>query len=216
MHGTITLTTWFAIATPNHRTLAQLIPDATLGTEHSVVTPNIDIKGIPSDLIEGGAVRGTALFHSFEQFNIQEAQRVYFANPTGIENILSRVTGTNPSNILGTLGVDGGANLFLLNPNGIIFGANAHLDIAGSFVATTSRSLVFENGGEFSATNPEAPPLLAINITPGLQYGQNPLGATISNTGSLGVGRNLTLAADNLDLQGQLQAGENLTLLATD
>ncbi|NEQ10889.1 MAG: filamentous hemagglutinin N-terminal domain-containing protein, partial [Moorea sp. SIO4E2] len=80
-------------------------------------------------LLSGGVVN---------DFNVEELQRVYFANPAGIENIISRVTGTNPSSILGTLGVDGAANLFLLNPHGIIFGANAQLDIQGSFVASTA------------------------------------------------------------------------------
>jgi len=195
---------------------AQITPDATLGTESSIVTPNANVRGLPADLIQGGATRGANLFHSFDQFNVRNGQRVYFANPAGIENILSRVTGNNLSNILGTLGVDGGASLFLLNPNGIIFGQNAKLDIAGSFVASTANSLVFENGSKFSATNPEAPPLLTISITPGLQYGTTQPGATIANSGNLAVGQNLTLSADNLDLQGQLSAGGDLTLFAQD
>jgi filamentous hemagglutinin family protein len=141
--------------------------------------------------------------------------KVYFANPLGIENILSRVTGNNLSNVLGTLGVDGGANLFLLNPNGIIFGANASLDITGSFVASTANRFVFGNSSEFSATNPQAPSLLTINLPPGLQYGANHPGV-IANTGNLAVGQDLTLSAGNLDLQGQLYAGRNLTLQAQD
>ncbi|HEY9600827.1 MAG TPA: filamentous hemagglutinin N-terminal domain-containing protein, partial [Allocoleopsis sp.] len=112
-------------------TLAQtIVPDTTLGIERSVVTSGVDLGGVLGERIEGGAVRGTNLFHSFSQFNVGELQRAYFANPSGIINILSRVTGNNPSNILGTLGVTGGnANLFLINPNGIIFGPNAKLDI---------------------------------------------------------------------------------------
>jgi filamentous hemagglutinin family protein len=199
-----------------NRALAQITPDATLGVEHSVVTPNTNVRGFPAELIQGGATRGTNLFHSFQEFNVGNGQRVYFANPIGIENILSRVTGNNLSNILETLGVDGGANLFLLNPNGIIFGENATLDIAGSFVASTANVLVFENGTRFSATNPEAPPLLKISITPGLQYGTNQPRTTIANSGNLAVGQNLTLSAGNLDLQGQLAAGGDLSLLATD
>jgi filamentous hemagglutinin family protein len=196
--------------------LAQITPDTTLGSEGSIVTPNTNVRGFPAELIEGGATRGANLFHSFQDFNVGDGQWVYFANPAGIENILSRVTGNNLSNILGTLGVDGRANLFLLNPNGIIFGENARLDISGSFVASTANALVFENGTSFSATNPEAPPLLTISITPGLQYGTNQPRAMIANSGNLAVGQNLTLSAGNLDLQGQVQAGGDLSLLATD
>ncbi|MCP2728081.1 two-partner secretion domain-containing protein [Limnofasciculus baicalensis] len=191
---------------------AQITPDGTLGTEGSIVTPNTQIRGFPADLIEGGAFRGSALFHSFAEFNVNNGQRIYFANPTGIENIFSRVTGNNPSDILGTLGVNGAANLYLLNPNGIIFGNNAQLDVAGSFVATTANRLVFNNGCEFSATNPQAPPLLAINVTPGLQYGSVTSGVTIANSGNLTAGKDLTLLADNLNLQGELNAGGNLNL----
>ena len=92
--------------------LAQIAPDATLGAESSVNNNNI---------IEGGARHGANLFHSFLDFNIGEGQQVYFANPAGVENILSRVTGSNSSKILGKLGVNGSANLFVLNPNGIVY-----------------------------------------------------------------------------------------------
>lgn len=196
--------------------LAQITPDATLGAESSVVTPNVNVRGFPVERIDGGAVRGANLFHSFQEFNVGDGQRVYFANPTGIENILSRVTGNNLSNILGTLGVDGGANLFLLNPNGIIFGSNAQLDIAGSFVASTANSVLFDNGFEFNAKNPATPPLLTVNVPLGVQYGTNQPRTTITNTGNLAVGQNLTLDAGNLDLQGQVQAGKDLKLQAQD
>jgi len=187
--------------------VAQITPDTTLGTENSVVTPNVDIQGLPADLIEGGATRNAALFHSFSEFNVGEGLRVYFANPVGIETIFSRVTGSDVSDILGTLGVKGGASLFLLNPNGIIFGENARLDIAGSFVASTANSVVFENGVEFSATNPEAPPLLTINLTPGLQYGSNSNGK-IANAGTLevGVGETLSLYGNTVTNTGILTA----------
>jgi filamentous hemagglutinin family protein len=205
-----------AIVFSVNQTLAQITPDATLGGEGSLVTPNVNVRGLPADRIDGGAARGASLFHSFSQFNIFEGQRVYFANPSGIENILTRVTGSNISHILGTLGVDGSASLFLLNPNGIIFGPNAQLDIAGSFLASTAESVVFSNGFEFTAKNPQAPPLLTVSVPLGVQYGTNHSAATIANVGKLAVGQNLTLAADKLDLQGQLYAGENLTLQAQD
>jgi filamentous hemagglutinin family protein len=149
---------------------AQLVPDTTLGAENSLVTPNENIKGISSDRIDGGAVRGANLFHSFREFNVDNGRAVYFANPAAIENILTRVTGGNASNILGTIGVLGNANLFLINPNGIVFGPNARLDVGGAFYASTASSLVFRDGLNFSAANPQAAPLLTVNIPVGLQF----------------------------------------------
>lgn len=151
---------------------AQIIPDDTLGAETSILTPNINVDNIPADQIDGGVRQGSNLFHSFREFNVRDGQRVFFSNPVGIENIFSRVTGTNPSSILGTLGVDGRANLLLLNPNGIIFGPNAKLDLRGSFLGSTARSIKFADGIEFSATNPSDSTLLTISVPIGLQYGQ--------------------------------------------
>ena len=60
--------------------------------------------------------------------------------------------------------MNGGANLFFINPNGILFGNNARLDVAGSFVASTANSFVFGDRLEFSATNPQSPSaLLTVN-----------------------------------------------------
>ncbi|MGB3402340.1 MAG: filamentous hemagglutinin N-terminal domain-containing protein, partial [Microcoleaceae cyanobacterium] len=153
---------------------AQIIPDNSLGNESSVVVPNININGLDSDRIDGGAIRGSNLFHSFQEFNIDNGRGAYFSNPENISNILTRVTGDNISNILGTLGVLGNANLFLINPNGIVFGPNARLDVGGSFFASTADSILFENSVEFAASNPDAPPLLTINIPIGLNFRENP------------------------------------------
>ncbi|NEO34338.1 MAG: filamentous hemagglutinin N-terminal domain-containing protein [Symploca sp. SIO3C6] len=213
--GAIPLIACLAYAGWFNRAEAQITPDNTLGNESSVVTPNVDLKGALADLIEGGAIRDINLFHSFLEFNVSDGGRVYFANPVGIESIFTRVTGNNVSNILGTLGVDGAANLFLLNPNGIVFGNNAQLDVEGSFFGTTANSLVFGDASEFSATNPNQPPLLKVSTPLGLQYGANSTSA-IANSGNLAVGQDLTIAGVNLDLQGQLYAGGDLKLQAED
>ncbi len=196
--------------------IAQIVPDNTLGSEGSIVTPNVSIEGGVTDRIDGGAPRGNNLFHSFQEFNVGHGRQVHFANPTGIENILSRVTGSNHSDIQGTLGVLGNANLYLINPNGIVFGPNARLDVRGSFFATTSDRLAFDNGYEFSASDPEAPPLLTLNTPLGLGDWLPPNRGEIASTGSLSTGIDLTLIAANLDLEGQLQAGNNLILQAID
>ncbi|NER22984.1 MAG: filamentous hemagglutinin N-terminal domain-containing protein [Symploca sp. SIO1C2] len=195
---------------------AQIIPDNTLPGEGSHIIEGINIQGSPGDRIEGGALRGANLFHSFLEFNVLDGQQVYFANPAGIENILSRVTGNKGSDILGTLGVLGNANLFLVNPNGIVFGPNAQLDVRGSLVASTENGFNLSDGSSFSATNPEAPPLLAINVTPGIQWGNSQPQAEIVNQGNLTTGQDLNLVGSRLDLSGQLQAGRDLNLLATD
>jgi len=153
--------------------IAQIIPDNTLGPESSR-TVRDTINNLPSDRIEGGATRGSSLFHSFGEFNISEGRGGYFGNPSGITNIFSRVTGGNPSNILGTLGVLGSANLFLINPKGIVFGPNARLDVRGSFLASTADSIAFNNGVEFSSANPQGTPLLTVNIPVGLRFRENP------------------------------------------
>ena len=154
-------------------TKSQVIPDNTLDAENSTINSTV-INEVPSERIDGGAIRGTNLFHSFEAFNVNEGSGVYFSNPAVIENIISRVTGNNPSEILGTLGVLGNANLFLINPNGIIFGSNASLDVNGSFIGSSSSSVIYD-GFEFAANNnPQAPPLLTINVPIGLGFGDNP------------------------------------------
>ncbi|NER50005.1 MAG: filamentous hemagglutinin N-terminal domain-containing protein, partial [Symploca sp. SIO1A3] len=196
--------------------LAQITPDGTLGNESSVVTPDARVRGRAAQLIEGGAVRNVNLFHSFLEFNVGKGERVYFANPVGIENILTRVTGNNVSEIGGTLGVDGEANLFLLNPNGIIFGEGAELDIRGSFVGSTADSIVFGNGVEFSASESEAAPLLKINVPIGLQYGPNQP-APVVNAGNIevGQGQSLTLSGGALVSSGELRApGGQISLAA--
>ena len=202
------------LAINSQKAIAQITPDNTLGAESSRVVPNGNI-----DRIDGGALRDRNLFHSFSEFNINNGQRVYFSNPSGIENILTRVTGRNASNILGTLGVNGAANLFLINPNGIVFGENARLDVNGSFVGSTADSIKFEDGNFFSAINSQETPLLTINVPIGLQIGTNP-GKVIVQ----GNGHNLTyefeqstFATIRGDAPGlEAQVGKTLALVGGD
>ncbi len=202
------ISTAFSFALPAQ---GQITPDNSLGGEAS----QLNQKGALGDEIDGGATRGSNLFHSFREFNIKEGQRVYFTNPIGVENILTRVTGGNASNIFGTLGVTGPANLFLINPAGILFGQNAQLDVQGSFVVTTANGVQFENQELFSATNPQTPSLLTVGVPVGLQYGSNP-GAIQLQGASLKVpnGQTLTLAGGAVNIDGAGIARDRRALLA--
>nr|MBX2864511.1 filamentous hemagglutinin N-terminal domain-containing protein [Leptolyngbyaceae cyanobacterium MAG.088] len=195
---------------------AQIIPDNTLGIENSTIRAVI-LNDLPSTQIEGGAVRDSLLFHSFQEFNIDEGHGAYFFNPDDISTIFSRVTGSNSSNLLGTLGVLGSADLVFLNPNGVLFGPNSELDIEGSFTATTANEIVFPNGEVFSAGIPEVPSLIENNLVApiGLIF-EGPTFAPIVSQGNLSVGKDLTLSAHTISAQGELLADNDLTLQAED
>jgi len=190
---------------------AQIVPDNTLSDESSIL-----VKENAIDRIESGAIRGETLFHSFEQFDVLSDRQVYFANPNGIEQIVTRVTGNNASNILGKLGVNGSANLFLLNPQGILFGQNASLDVGGSFVATTADGVVFDRDLVYSATNPEVPPLLNVNIPEGIQFGANAGAITVLGEGhTLGFNsETLMPIGDSSTSRLEVPAGNTLAFIA--
>ena len=144
--------------------VAQIVGDNTLPAS-SVVTPQGN-----TTVIDGGTVAGSNLFHSFQEFSVFSGGTAFFNNSLNIQNILTRVTGGSASNINGLLQARGNANLFLINPNGIIFGRDAALNIGGSFVASTANSIKFSDGSEYSTINPQSSSSLSINVPLGLQF----------------------------------------------
>ncbi len=187
---------------------AQIQKDDTLGSESSIVTPKL-IDGRPTDQIDGGAIRGKNLFHSFDRFSVFEGTTVHFNNPIDTQNIISRVTGNSISNIDGTIKTNGAANLFLINPNGIIFGKNASLNIGGSFIASTASSLNFADGTKFSATVPQSAPLLTVSVPVGLQFGAT--AAPIRNQSQASPEGATNLLGQSVGLQ--VQSGNTLALI---
>ncbi len=144
------------------RAIAQVTADNTTST---IVTGN----GVFS--IDGGGRSGGNLFHSFSQFSIPTGKQAIFNNAADVQNIFSRVTGGTASSIDGLIQTQGMANLFLLNPQGILFGPNAQLNLGGSFLGTTATHIKFADGTTFSSLGPVAP-ILTLSVPIGLQMGE--------------------------------------------
>lgn len=186
-----------------------------------------NITGINNITNITGGVRprnGGNLFHSFANFSIKSGEIVRFVHGQGIQNIINRVTGSSTSNINGTIQTliegtannRGNANVFMINPRGIIFGKDAKLDVGGSFFGSTADSIKFLDGTEFSATNPSAQPILTVSVPVGLQYGANPGKIKVQ-----GNGNNLDLSRGFLDTRNrpvglQVPDGESLALIGGD
>ncbi len=179
---------------------AAITIDGTIGpgpAGKSIPGPNY---AITSDL---GQIRGNNLFHSFGTFNVQTNENAIFSGPTGIQNIIGRVTGGELSSIDGGIVSEiSGANLFLLNPSGILFGPHSHLDVKGSFHASTADSLRFSNGEVFNV-DPARNSTLSVASPESFGFlKSNPAGISIADGSDLSVpkGAALSLIAGNIEV----------------
>ena len=154
---------------------AQVVPDGTLPT---VVEQLENMRKIT-----GGERVGNNLFHSFEEFSIPEGIEAIFENGLDIENIFTRITGSDISVIDGLLKTAGGANFFLINPNGIVFGENAQLDVGGSFIATTANRIEFADGTNWNARGDEPKVTLTISVPIGLRLDGDNGSITVNSSG---------------------------------
>lgn len=137
--------------------------DGSLGDADSNGANAISLTG-PNYQIEkiDGQLEGSNLFHSFEAFGLINGESATFES-TGVSNILTRVTGGAASSIDG--GIVAGANIFFMNPNGVMFGPNSSLDVSGAFTATTADRIHLQGGGTFLATASELPATVTGDIT---------------------------------------------------
>ncbi|HBB33646.1 MAG TPA: hypothetical protein DDZ80_25000 [Cyanobacteria bacterium UBA8803] len=168
--------------------------------------------------INGGSLSSDRanLFHSFEEFGLSEGQIANFLSNPQIQNILGRVVGGDASIINGLIQVTGGnSNLFLMNPAGIVFGANARLNVTADFTATTATGIGFGDKNWFNGFGSNdylnlvgTPNRFAFDLSPG---------GSIINAGNLRVGRgdNLTLLSGTVVSTGQVSAsGGEITISA--
>ena len=169
----------FAISFLQTPAYAQVIEDGSLPTRITT-TDNLSFT---IDSINNKNRVGNNLFHSFKEFSIPTGGSAIFNNSTDVVNIINRVTGGNISKIDGLIKANGKANLFLINPTGIVFGKDARLDIGGSFFGSTAESIKFADDIEFSAIDMKTPPLLSINVPLGLQMGNNSAAIEVQGNG---------------------------------
>ncbi|MGD1907747.1 MAG: filamentous hemagglutinin N-terminal domain-containing protein [Leptolyngbyaceae cyanobacterium] len=165
--------------------------------------------------ITGGAIAGQTLFHDFEQFGLATDQVATFLAQPDVQAILGRVTGGNASYIDGLLRVTGSsADLYLINPAGILFGANAQLDLSGSFAATTASGIQFEDGVFYAIGSNDYGQL--VGEPTGYLFTTDAAGA-IANTADLAVapGESITLIGGQVVSTGTLTApGGAITIAA--
>ena len=182
----------------------------------SDVTTNTTVNSTGNDFnILNGIQKGNNLFHSFKEFSIPTGGSANFKNSTNVVNIINRVTGGNISDIDGLIKTSGNANLFLINPAGIIFRENASLDIGGSFFVSTAESILFTDGFEFSAVNPQSTPLLTVSVPLGLQMGSNSGDIQINGNGHQLIGGLFNpIIRNNTQLALQVNEGNSIALVA--
>ncbi|MFW6189797.1 MAG: filamentous hemagglutinin N-terminal domain-containing protein [Planctomycetota bacterium] len=182
----------------------EIIRDGTTGPAGPLGGPDYTIPHTD------GTVKGGNLFHSFSRFGIGAGESATFTGPAAVANVISRVTGGRESSINGQLATSGmpNADFFLINPAGIVFGANASIDVPGAFVATTADVLELADGGRFPV-GPGAGPTVLTSAPPSafgfLGADPAPLkveGATLAVAG----GQAVSLIGGDLQVEGSLRA----------
>jgi filamentous hemagglutinin family protein len=143
-------------AVPRISVAQHITVDGRFSSAQTLVGPNYSIDA------NLGKQVGSNLFHSFGQFGLATGESAAFSGPATISNVIGRVTGGNPSSIDGKIQSNiAGANLYLINPSGIVFGPNATVNVSGGFHASTADYVKMSDGAKFQATNPDSSTLSA-------------------------------------------------------
>ncbi len=185
--------------------------DGSLGSAQTLIGPNYIIPQVVGQTVDSN------LFHSFGQFNLNTGESAGFQSAANIRNILSRVTGSSASLIDGGIFTESpSVNLFLINPNGIVFGANASLNVGsttrGSFVATTANAIQFGSRGAFVASTSQRDVSLLTVEPSAFLFNQIAAGAITSQAQlQVSKGQSLLLVGGDVSLNGGgLKAPEGL------
>jgi filamentous hemagglutinin family protein len=193
---------------------AQVVLDGSFGRAGPLAGPNVVV---PSS---AGRTVGTNLFHSFSRFDVARGESVTFQGPGSIRNVLARVTGGVASMIDGKLRCEiPGADLYLINPAGVVFGPGASLEVRGSFAVSTADFVRLGTDGRFDARAAAAESVLTTSAPAAFGFaGAAPgAGAIELNGGSLGVndGRSISVVGGDVRIVGgQLLTAGPINLVA--
>ncbi|HEV2111569.1 MAG TPA: filamentous hemagglutinin N-terminal domain-containing protein, partial [Gammaproteobacteria bacterium] len=133
---------------------------------------------------------------NWQQFSVGANQYVQFLQPDSSAVVLNRVIGGNPSSILGNISANG--QVFLINPNGILFGRGAVLDVSGLVASTQDISTADFMAGRYNFTKAAGAP-----------------DASVINQGTLSAnGGYVVLAGDYVENDGVINAQSGRVLLA--
>ncbi len=188
-------------------TSSQVVIDNSFSKNQELAGPNFHISE------DFGKIIGNNLFHSFDEFNLHKGQSAIFTGPNSIENILGRVTGSNVSKINGIIRSEiNDANLYLLNPNGFIFGKNAMINVKGSLTISTRNNIKLGKNGNFNALSPKQSLLVSAKPEAFGFLGGNPEG-TIKLSGAhitlSGKNKHLGLNSANLIVENNTKINAN-------
>ena len=173
--------------------LGQVVVDNSFSTGGALTGPNFLISESLGKTVGGN------LFHSFTEFNVQTGGSARFTGPDTVNNILGRVTGGNVSGIDGLIKSDiAGANLYLMNPNGFLFGENARVDVDGAFTVSSRDQINLGNDGVFQAANPDKSVFTASPPQAFGFLGSNPAGKITFNGTRLVTGGDINVAGGEL------------------
>jgi filamentous hemagglutinin family protein len=182
---------------------ADVVTDGSLGPRLRLSGPDVEVG------VGLGTTKGRNLFHSFERFDVTRGGSVTFTGPGGLDNVISRVTGGVRSRIDGTLrSTVPGADLYLLNPSGVVFGPGGTIDVPASFHVGTADRLRLADGAELDTGQPTASGLgVAAPEAFGFLGAGRPGAVDVNDTGLLvGPGRTLDLVAGDIRLRGGVLA----------
>ncbi|MEM9908085.1 MAG: S-layer family protein [Cyanobacteria bacterium P01_D01_bin.44] len=203
---------------------AQIASDSSVGTLVNACPNSLCIVGTCT--VTGGTASGGNLFHSFSEFSPTSGSTALFQVAPDIANIITRVTGGQISTVdgmiqtglTGDLTNPGTANLYLINPSGIVFGPGASLDIGGSFMASTAESIFWDNNVVWQTNDLSAAPrLLTVSAPIGLQLGATPGSIQVNGSGSgLYFNPNFSINRSTRNAGLAVPEGETLALVGGD